>query len=60
MAMCSLILLSILKVGPKLVSAEEEATFVSECRSFALRYALLFFQDHVLVLGKVYAVHPLP
>lgn len=38
MAMCALILLSILKVVPNLVSREEECVYLFECRSFAAMY----------------------
>ena len=35
MAMCSLILMSILKTGPCMVSEEEEAVFMAQCNAFA-------------------------
>ncbi len=35
MAMCSLILMSILKTGPGMVSEEEEAVFMAQCNAFA-------------------------
>ncbi len=41
MAMCSLILMSILKTGPGMVSEEEEAVFMAQCSAFASECALL-------------------
>ncbi|KAK9845355.1 hypothetical protein WJX81_004192 [Elliptochloris bilobata] len=38
MAMCSLILMSILKTGPGMVSEEEEAVFMAQCSAFATGY----------------------
>lgn len=58
MVMCGLINMSLLKVAAEVVSEQEEALFMAQCRSFAIQCACLPFVPGWGVLRRVHLLAP--